>query len=143
MISRWLHARLRISDLFKNTPIFLQPLRKNIFLLSNFRKQDSHLIRDFRYRIVTSTLAPLTQLLCQSNSFASSGIVSTYGVVLRFDHLVHLLGEIGLAGNSRAEGGHYEAMLRGGGSVGVICFAGADGEVTIHSGNGRQMWKII
>lgn len=47
-------------------------------------------------------------------------------MILGFDHLVHLSGELGLARDGRAEGGHCEAVFWRSGSVGVIGFAGAD-----------------
>lgn len=56
-------------------------------------------------------------------------------MIFGFDHLVHLSGELGLAGDGRAEGRHCEAVFWGGGSIGVIGLPGADGEVAVHSGN--------
>jgi hypothetical protein len=60
-------------------------------------------------------------------------------VVFRFDYFVHLFAQFGLARDGRAEGRHCEAVFWRGGGVGVMVFAGADGEGAVHSGEGCQM----
>lgn len=48
-----------------------------------------------------------------------------------------------MAGDGGAKGGHCEAMLRGGGSIGIMIFAGADGQGAVHSGDSGQIRMFL
>ena len=131
-----LYTPLGVPNHLHHPPILLQPARKPILLFPQLAQNHPQLIADVADGLIPGRFPPVAQLARDADPFAGSRLVGADGVVLGFDELVELLGELGLL--DTAEGGHGEAVFgRGfvGGGRGVG--AGADGKRAIPGGGGR------
>ena len=109
VVAAWLDAALSVSDLLQNASVVLQVLRKEVLLFTDLRHQHADLVGQVGNGVVVGGLAPVGELRCDRDSFATSSLVGADSMVLGLDELEELLGQLRLS--HAPECGHGEGVL--------------------------------
>lgn len=96
MCTARLHRALRVANLLQHAAAVLEPLRKQVLLLSDFRQQHTKLVADIAQSLVVGALAPLAQLAGNGSALFGSLFIGINRVILRLDELVEFLGQLRL-----------------------------------------------